>query len=174
VQESGKSARNVLRLASRFQRFLTTGEATRKDLKDIDDQFDASVSQQGDKILTLLDQLKDHAPRGEAQDRVERTCEVWAKWLAGLDSKGRLGYSSLKSAEIESETHGLMLESAVDAETDLFRMLLTFKTSLSSLVRNASTISPMSLEILCGIEEIMLAYEQKQKVLSRIASSLRH
>ncbi len=174
MQESGKSARNVLKLASRFQRFLTTGVATRKDLKDIDDQFDALVSQQGDKILMLLDQLRDHAPRGEVQDRVERTCEVWVKWLTDLDSKGRLGYSSLKSAGIESETHGLLLESAVNAETDLFRMLLTFKTNLSSLVRNISNINPMTLDVLCGVEEIIDAYEQKQKALAKIASSLSH
>jgi len=171
VQESGKSSKNVLKLASRFQRFLATGVATKKDLKDIDDHFDAMVSQQGDKILTLLDQLKDHTPRGESQDLVERTCENWAKWLVSLDSKEKLGYSSLKSSGIESETHGLLLESAVDAETDLFRMLVTFRTNLSSLVRNLSDASSVSLDILNGAEQIMEAYELKQKALLRIASS---
>ena len=174
MQESGKSAKNVLKLASRFQRFLTTGVATRKDLKDIDDQFDAIISQQGDKILTLLDQIKDHVPKGKAQDNVERTCEVWAKWLAGLDSKGKFGYSSLKCAGIESETHGLLLETAVDAETDLFRMLLTFKTNLSSLARNIPNTGPVSLDLLEDAEEIIDAYEQKQKALTKIASSLKH
>jgi hypothetical protein len=174
VQASGKSARNVLKLASRFQRFLSTGVATRKDLKDIDDQFDAMVSQQGDKILTLLDQLKDRLPKGEAQDSVERTCEVWARWLASLDSKGRFGYSSLGSAGIELETHGLLLESALDAETDLFRMLLTFKTNLSSLVRNMSSIGPVSLDMVEGSAEIINAYEQKQKALMKITSSIKN
>jgi len=174
AQETGKSAKNVLKLASRFQRFLSTGVATRKDLKDIDDHFDVLVSQQGDKILTLLDQLKDHASRGEEQEAVARTCEIWAKWLASLDSKGKLGYSSLRTAGIESETHGLLLDSAVDAESDLFRMLLTFKTNLSSLVRNISDFSPVSLDLLSGAEEIIDAYERKQRALVRIASSLRH
>jgi hypothetical protein len=173
VQESGKSARNVLKLASRFQKFLTTGIASRKDLKDVDDQFNALISQQGDKILMLLDQLKDHVQKGEGQERVEQMCEVWAKWLASLDSKGQIGYSNLRSAGIESETHGILLEAAVDAETDLFRMLLAFKTNLSSLVRNVSSGIPSSLDILDTVEEIIGAYEQKQKVLTKISSLLK-
>jgi hypothetical protein len=143
-------------------------------LKDIDDLFNILVSQQGDKILMLLDQLKDHALKGEEQETVARTCEVWAKWLTSLDFKEKLGYSSVRRAGIESETHGLLLESAVDAETDLFRMLLTFKMNLSSLVRNISSLTPMSLDIFSGAEEIMGAYEQKQRAFVRIASSLRH
>src|SRR5579872_1188787 len=84
IQETGKSGRNVLKLASKFQRFLNTGKSSKKDLKQIDDLFTMAVLEQGGAVLQLLDQLKDRIPKTIGKDSIERTFESWTKWLTNL------------------------------------------------------------------------------------------
>src|ERR1700730_8619855 len=82
IQETGKSGKNVLKLASKFQRFLNTGKSSKKDLKEIDDLFSAAIFDQGSAILQILDQLKDKIPKGSHNETtINRSFEIWTKWL---------------------------------------------------------------------------------------------
>ncbi len=175
AQESTKSAKNALKLVSRFQRFLNTGVASRKDLRDIDERFASQISQQGDRILTLLDQLREVAPKSHGQDLLDRTCEVWAKWLSDSDSKENVGYGNLKfSEEISDETQRLLLEGVVDAETHLFQTLLAFKAALSYFLKNPETMEVRnSAEIMGSAKEIIETYLSRQRMLAKIAGSRR-
>ena len=86
IQETGKSGRNVLKLASRFQRFLNTGKSSKKDLKEIDDLFSAAIFDQSSTVLQILDQLKDKIPKGPGKETVDRSFDTLDK--VALDSKG--------------------------------------------------------------------------------------
>ena len=141
TQESAKLSTNALKLASRFQRFLNTGVGTKKILKDVDDRFYSQVSQQGDKILTLLDQLKEIVSKDVSKDVLDQSCEVWAKWLSSLDSKDNLGYCNLRVSEAASDgTQGVLLEGVIDIETHLFQMLFAFKTALSNALKDSDSL----------------------------------
>jgi len=171
IQETGKSGKNVLKLASRFQRFLNTGKSSRKDLKEIDELFSTAVLDQGSAVLQLLDQLKDRIPKTGGKDAIDRTFEGWTKWLTSLKAKENLGYSDLRFMPAEGETQSALLEGAIDAESDLFRSLLAYKSSLAILVRKSGYDVADSKEISEGAEEIYEAFRAKQRILGKMAAS---
>lgn len=175
AQESTKTSKNALKLASRFQRFLKTGVASKKDLKDLDERFNSQLSQQGDRVLTLLDQLREFAAKNGGLDLVNQSCELWAKWLASLDSKENLGFSNLKIADgATDDTHGILLEGVIDAETNLFQMLFAYKSMLSSTIRNAGSIDEMArTSIFECAKEIIDTFQSRQRLLSKIINSQR-
>jgi hypothetical protein len=170
IQETGKSGRNVLKLASRFQRFLNTGKSSKKDLKEIDDLFSAAIFDQSSTVLQILDQLKDKIPKGPGKETVDRTFDSWTKWLSTLKAKENLGYSSLKLIPAEGETQSILLEGAIDAESDLFRSLLAYKSSLANFVRKLEYLEADLKEVSTGAEEIFEAYRIKQRILSKMAA----
>jgi hypothetical protein len=174
-QESTKASRNALKLASRFQRFLNTGVSSKKDLKDVDERLSLQVKQQGDKILTLLDQLKDVATKGAGQGQLEQAFESWVKWISSLDSKDNLGYSSLKSTDgVKDDTLGILLEGVVDAETHLFQMLFAYKSSLSYAIKNPDALDAKSShEFFESGCEIIETYQSRQRMLGKIVNSKR-
>ncbi|MDA4111936.1 MAG: hypothetical protein OK439_05315 [Thaumarchaeota archaeon] len=171
AQETGKTGRNVLKLASRFQRFLNTGKSSKKDLKEIDDLFSMAVLDQGSSVLQLLDQLKDRIPKTDGKDAIDLTFENWTKWLASLKAKENLGYSSLRFLASEGETQSILIEGAIDAESDLFRSLHAFKSYLSVTVRKSAYEVSDSKEISTGAEEIFEAYRIKQRILGKMAAA---
>jgi len=173
TQESTKAAKNALKLASRFQHFLNTGDATKKDLKEIDERFATQVSQQSDKILTLLDQLREVVPRNNGQEYLFRTCESWSKWVLTLDSRENLGYSNLKLGDgAADETLGVLLEGVVDSETHLFQMIFAFKSSISSALKVPESLDARScLDFSEGAKEIMECFQSRQRMLAKIANS---
>lgn len=168
VQESGKSTKNVLRLASRLQRFLNTGKASKQDLKAIDAQFISLVSDYGDKILQLLDQLRERMPKTKGRDAVNQTCQRWMKWLDELNSKSRECYSNVQVSRVAAQN--ALLESVVDAESDFFRMLGAFNSTLDSFVRKSSYELPNAGEISNSVDEILELYNLRQRLLAKVAS----
>lgn len=171
AQESTKSSKNALKLASRFQRFLNTGIASKKDLKEIDERFSSQISQQGDKILMMLDQLKETVPSRRGNEVLERTCDAWAKWLSSLDSKENLGYSNVRYSD---GVENALLESVIDAETHLFQMLIAYKSSVSFGLKNPSEFEGSTLAALQeGTAEIFETFQQRQKILGKISNSKR-
>jgi hypothetical protein len=169
-QESTKISTNALKLASRFQHFLNTGEGSKKDLKEVDDRFNSQISQQGDKILTLLDQLREIVPKEASKALLDQACETWAKWLSGLDTKEILGYAHLKVSEAASDgTQGILLESVLEAETHLFQMLFAIKAALSSALKDPdSTNERACADLSLGINEIMETYQTRQRILGKV------
>ncbi len=166
VQESGKS-KNVLKLASKLQYFINTGKSSKRDLKQIDYQIALIISDQGAKISQLLGELKDRTPKVKGRDALEWTCTDWKNWLTRLDSKDVLGYADISA---ESEARSAILESAVDSDTDMFRMLSAFNVSLTACVRKSSYEVPNSDEIQTSAKEILDAYQTKQRVLAKLRS----
>ncbi|HYB03796.1 MAG TPA: hypothetical protein VED17_05000 [Nitrososphaerales archaeon] len=175
AQESTKISTNALKLASRFQRFLNTGVGSKKDLKDVDDRFNSQLSQQGDKILTLLDQLKEVVSKDISKDVLDQSCEFWAKWLSSLDSKDNVGYSNLRISDAASDgTQGVLVEGVIDAETHLFQMLFAFKTALSNALKDSDSMDENAcLDISSGAREIIETYHSRQRILEKIAGSKR-
>ena len=167
VQESGKSTKNVLKLASRLQRFLNTGKASKQDLEDIDAQFVTFVSERGEKILRLLDQLQVGMQKTKRRDSVNQIYERWSKWLAQLDTEDFQGYSTVRRTRIDAQN--TLLESAVDAESDLLEMLNVFDISIAAFVRKSSYELPDVEEISKSAEEILEKYELRQRILSKAA-----
>jgi len=173
-QESTKAAKNALKLASKFQRFLTTGVASKKDLKEVDERFISQLSQQSDKVLTLLDQLRELVSPNQRQEFLEPACEIWVKWVSSLDSKSNLGYSAVKFGDSSDVTQGVLLESVVDSETNLFQMLYALKLTLSTAVRNPDSLDGKAcLEILEGAREIIDSFQSRQRMLGKIVN-LKH
>ncbi len=170
IQEAGKSGRNVLKLASRFQRFLNTGKSSKKDLKEIDDLFSTAISDQGTTVLQLLDQLKDKIPKGTGKEIVDHTFDSWTRWISTLKAKENLGYSNLKLIPAEGETQSILLEGVVDAESDLFRSLLAYKSTLGNLVRKSELTTVDFKDVSAGAEEIFEAYRIKQRILSKMTA----
>jgi hypothetical protein len=173
VQESTKVSSNALKLASRFQRFLNTGVGSRKDLRDVDERFMSQLSQQGDKILTLLDQLRELVPKGLPQEALNQSCEAWAKWLASCDSKENLGYSNLKASDGGSDgTQGVLLEGVIDAETHLFQMLYAYKVTLTNALKDPDSLDERLIgDISEGAREIMETFQSRQRILGKIVRS---
>ncbi len=170
MQESTKISTNALKLASRFQRFLNTGIGSKKDLKDIDDRFNSQVTQQGDKILTLLDQLREVTAKEASKEILSQSCEVWARWLGSLDAKELLGYSNLKVSDSTlDDTQGVLVESVLEAETHLFQMLFGLKATLSNALKSPDGFDEKECgELLMGAKEIMETYQSRQKMLGKI------
>jgi hypothetical protein len=170
TQESSKVSSNALKLVSRFQRFLDTGVGSKKDLKDVDARFFSQVSQQGDKILTLLDQLREITPKKQGPRELDQSCEFWAKWLSSLNSKENLGYSSLKTSEgsVDS-TQGVLLESVVDIETHLFQTLFAFKSLLSNVLKE-SLNDKTEAEISNSARDIIDTYQTRQRMLGKLVN----
>jgi phage terminase small subunit len=165
VQEKGKS-KSVLKLASKLQHFVDTGKASRSDLKEIDNQISLVASDQGRKILQLLEQLKEKTQKGRRS--LEQTCADWSDWLAKLDSKHALGYSDV---HVENgEGRSAILESLIDADTDIFRMLSAFSFSSASWLRKASYNTTDFKEIRESALDIMSAYHTRQRILSKLRS----
>src|SRR5579872_3259461 len=170
IQETGRSGKNVLKLASKFQRFLKTGKSSKKDLKEIDDLFSTAIFDQGSAVLQILDQLKDKIPRGSGKEIIERSFDAWTKWLANLKARENIGYSSLRLIPAEGETQSILLEGAIDAESDLFRSLMAYKSSLGNLVRQSEYETADYKEIADGAEEIFEAYRIKQRILGKMTA----
>ncbi len=169
VQESGKSTKNVLKLASRLQRFLDTGKASKQDLEDIDAQFIAFVSERGEKILGLLDQLQERMQKTKRSESINQIYEKWSKWLSQLHTADFQGYLSVRGTRIGSQN--ALLESAVDAESDLLGMLNAFNNSIAAFVRKSSYELPDVEEISRSAEEILEMYEMRQRILSKAAGA---
>ncbi len=167
VQESGKS-KNILKLAAKLQHFIDTAKASKRDLKEIDNQISFVALDQGRKILQLLEQLKERTPKVKGSDSLEQTCTDWKNWLTELDSKKVLGYSDVGVENGESRS--AILESAIDADTDMFRMLSAFSTSLASLIKKLSYEVPNYKEIQSDSQEILDAYNTRQKIVSKLQS----
>jgi hypothetical protein len=171
IQQTGRSSKNVLKLASKFQRFLNTGKSSKKDLKEIDDHFSAAIFDQGSAVLQILDQLKDKFPRGSDNEIIARCFDSWTKWLANLKARENIGYSNLRLLPAEGETQSILLEGAIDAESDLFRSLLAYKATLASLVRKAEYNASDYREISSGAEEIFEAFRIKQRILGKMSAA---
>lgn len=169
VQESSRSQKSVLKLASKLQHFLNTGTASKRDLKSIDTQITQLTRHQGDRIMDLLDQLKDRIPKSKGRETVEQACATWAKWLSSLDSKQNMGYADL-TLEQGSDNGRALVESTIDAETDVFRMLAAFNSSLLAYLRQASYKVPDSREISGCAGEIIEAYQSRQKLLAKLSA----
>jgi hypothetical protein len=172
AQESTRSVKNALKLASKFQHFLNTGVASKKDLKDVDERFISQVSQHGDRILSMLDQLKEISSSTEGQESLSLACELWAKLLSNLDSKENLGYSNLKFVEgVTDDAQGSLLEAVVDAETHFFHMLLALKSTLSSSLKNPESLDGgFCTSILGNAKEVIDGYHSRQRLLAKIVN----
>jgi hypothetical protein len=174
-QESTKAGKNALKLASRFQHFLNTGVVSKKDLKEIDERFSSQISQQGDRVLTVLDQVREGSS-GKVREVMDETCEFWAKWLSTLNSKETLGYSNLKITDGGwDETSIALLEGVVDSESHLFQMLFALKSSLSAAVKNPDSASDARLaqEFAAGTKEVVESFHLRQRMMAKIASAKR-
>lgn len=152
---------------------MSTGSATKKDLKEIDERFSSQFSQQCDKILTVLDQLRDVIQSGDGRDLINNACEEWAKWIGSLDSSEVIGYSSVRTGEGASEeVLGVLLERVVDSETDLFQMLYALKSSLTVCLKYPQNIDlEMCRELSFGTREIMEIFQIRQKLLVKITGA---
>jgi len=141
----------------------------------VDERFVSQVSQQGDKILTLLDQLRELVPKALSPEVLNLSCEIWAKWLASLDSKENLGYSNLKASDGGSDgTQGVLLEGVIDAETHLFQMLFAYKTTLSNALKDPDSLDDRGLvDISEGAKEIIETFQSRQRILGKIVRSRR-
>ncbi len=143
-------------------------------LKEVDERFFSQISQQGDKILTLLDQLREIISPNQGRDILDPACDIWAKWLSGLDGKSNLGYSNLKLSESDDGTRGVLLEAVVDSETHLFQMLFALKATLTLALKNPdSSEAASSLEILNGTRDIIEGFQSRQRMLGKIVN-LKH
>lgn len=168
IRESGKSTKNALKLASRLQHFLSTGKVTRQILKDLDAQFISAVSEYGEKIKKSLDQLKDYVPKSKWRDALEQIDDKWMKWLTGLKSRNCLGYSDIPTTS--SKTQISMIDSVVDTESDLMRMLSAFSVSIVNSIKKSSYELPNIDEISKNVDEILAAYGARQRILMDAAT----
>lgn len=168
MQESGKSKKSVLKLASRLQHFLNTGKASKQDLKAIDKNFRQLLSGNGKKVLQLLDELRERAPKAKGRDALDSTCEQWSRWVSDLENENPAGYSSLNLAS--GDARSALLEASIDADADLARMLLTFSATLANSIRKSSYEIPDAKDISGSAEEIFEAYRTRQKLLARISA----
>ncbi|MGH2639009.1 MAG: hypothetical protein ACRDF4_06985 [Rhabdochlamydiaceae bacterium] len=167
VQESSKSQKNVLKLASKLQHFLNTGKASKQDLKAIDSQISQITADQGDKILKLLDQLKEGVAKSKGRDLIQQVCDDWAKWLSSMDSKKSRGYSGVRPEK--SDSRNALVEATIEADSEVFRMLSAFNASLALWVRQASHEVPDFKEISSCAHEIIDAHATRQKILAKIS-----
>jgi hypothetical protein len=167
VQESGKTGKSVQKLATRLQRFANTGKASKRDLVDIDCQLRNALFEHAKKITRLLDQLSDHASQEKAADLILRVRSQWSDWLSDLESRDSLGYSDVKFEKQAGQN--AILDSIMDADSELFNMLSAFNSALVSNVERSSYQIPDFDQVYSGAIEIIETYQSKQRMLSRLA-----
>ena len=148
-----------------MQLFVSTGNASKHDLNEIDDQVIGTFVEYGRRILQMIDQLLAHAPKNELIG--SKISSEWSNWLSGLNSKKMSGYSDVKFENEDGVI--IMLESAIDIDSELFGMLASFKSSLAATVGKASYELPNFDEIYLNEREIIEEYWDRQRVLSRIS-----
>jgi gamma-glutamylcysteine synthetase len=171
VQESRKSSKNVLKLASKLQRFVVTGKASKQDLRAIDENFRLGLIDQGKKTLQMLDQLREHIPKIRGKDSVEDAIGCWSNWIAHVESHSPLtGYCAINSSKMGFQN--VLLEEAIDVDADLVRMMLAFNSSLAMVLRKCSYEVPDTKEIAQSVVEIMDAFGTREKLLNKLASSM--
>ena len=164
TQQSSRAAKSVPRLASKLQRFASTGKVSKQDLRAIDEQLNAILLDQTRKIMKLLDQLKHHSPKEERSVAMKKVCEDWALWISQIESRNAAGYSNVKLQDDESRA--ALLESVISADADLFSTLSAFHGWLVEKVGKSSYEIPDFEEIKRSAMEIMEIHSSRQKTIS--------
>ncbi len=167
IQESSKSSRNALKLASRLQRFLVTGKISKKDLEAIDAHYSTLLLGQGKHVFEMLEQLVEHVPRSKGRESLEGACESWRKWVSIIEGGGYLGYSG--AFPQRNEFKSALIEEVIDLDTDLSRMIMVFNESLTSTLRKSSYELPDVEEIGETVQEILEIYSTRERTLRKIA-----
>lgn len=119
----------------------------------------------GRRIMQMIDQLQDHAPRNE--QIASKMASEWSSWLSELNSNKMSGYSDVEFEKEDGLT--AMLESIMDIDSELFSMLAWFKTSLAAKMGRASYELPNFDEIYSNEREIIEEYNNRQRILSRLS-----
>ena len=168
VQESGKADRNAFVLASRLQRFLTTGKLPKKDLKTIDVYFATFLKDQAKRSLELLERLSEHIPKSKGKETLDSIRDSWNRWISALESGEVPGYSGIHVTRVEQQN--VMLEEIVDIDTDLTRMLMTLNTTLTTFLRQSSYEVPNVKQLSESFEEVLKIYDSRSKLLAKFSS----
>ena len=168
VQQSSKPTKSVPKLASKLQHFATTGRVPKQDLKTIEDLLATILLDRTKKIMQLLDQLADHAPKEKKSGSLAKVCGDWSEWISQLESKRGLGYCNVKYNS--RVNHATILESIIDTDADLFSMLSAFNDWLIGKVGRSSYEMPDFDEVHSSAKEIMNTHRNRQKMISRLAA----
>jgi len=171
VQESNKSSKNVLKLASKLQRFIDTGKAAKSDLKAIDEVFRSLLIDQGRRGQQMLEQLQEHVPKAKGKDALSDACITLSNWIRSLESSEnnlQTGYANIDPSKIGYQN--VLLEEVVDYDSDISRMLVAFNTSLAESLRKSSYEVPDSKEIFQGVQEIIQLFNVREKILLKASS----
>jgi hypothetical protein len=166
VQQSSRPTKSLPKLASKLQHFANTGKVPKQDLRAIDDQLNAILLAQTKKIMQLLDQLGDHAPKEKKSGSLPKVCGDWSEWISQLESKHVLGYSDIKYQS--SANHAAIMELIIDTDTELFTMLSAFNNWLVAKVGRSSYELADFDEIYSSAKEIADTYRNRQKMISRL------
>ena len=165
TQETGKVDRSILVLASRLQKFVSTGLSTKKDLKAIDTHLTQFLVKEARKALESLEQLGYHFPKTTTQESLGPLCDSLSNWIAHLGSKDTVGYSDVAATKGESA----LLEQVVDLDSDLATMMIGVNTCLSGCLAKSSYEVPDTREITREVEEILSLYSSREKMLSKVS-----
>ena len=171
VQESNKSSKNILKLASKLQHFIDTGRATKSDLKAIDEVFRSLLIDQGRRGLQMLEQLQEHVPKSKGKDSLDEACSKWSRWVSSIESAEKefpAGYANVDPSKIGYQN--VLLEEAVDYDSDISRMLVAFNSALADSLRKSSYQIPDGEEINEGASEIIELFNVREKILLKASS----
>ena len=165
TQETGKVDRSILVLASRLQKFVSTGLSTKKDLKAIDAHLTQFLLKEARKALESLVQLESQIPKTASQEGFGPICASLSAWIAHLVSKEIVGYSDIAATKGESA----LLEQVVDLDSDLATMMIEVNACLSGCIAKSSYEIPDTREITREVEEILDLYNSREKLLLKVS-----
>ena len=168
IQESEKSKKSVLKLASKLQHFLNTGKASKQDLKAIDKNFQQTIYDNGRKIWQMLEEVQLRIPKAKGKDTIDSICTKWAKWLDEIRVNAPLGYCDLKLAQ--GSIPSALLEATIDADSDLFRLLISYDSMMDDCIKRSSYVVPNVNDIAEGAEAVLEAYVTRQNLMSRLSA----
>ena len=146
---------------------MNTGRASKQDLKSIDRNFQQSLQDGGRKIWQMLEEIRLRVPKTQGKDTIDAVCARWSKWLDELKTAAPFGYCDLKLSQSKIPT--ALLEASVDADADLFRLLISYDSMVSDFIRRSSYEVPNVKEIAEGVQGILDAYTVRQNLMSRIS-----
>jgi hypothetical protein len=170
AQESSRSKKSLPKLAAKLQHFANTGKVAKQDLKEIDRNMQLFLQEKGGKCLNILDQLRERTPPAKGKDVLELACNRWAKWVSDITSKPPAGYASVK--EVSGDARSTLFEECVDADADLSGMLISFASSLSESIKKSSYQLPGAGELSKDVEEIVSAYDSREKLMERLSTEV--
>ncbi len=169
LRTSGKAERSVLVLASRLQRFLSTGRATKKDLRDIDLRITTFLSDEGRKALEFLKKLEDRIPILTEKEKIQGTSLSISKWVEQLESEDVPGYCNVQVKHLSRQK--LVLEEIADMDGDIARMISSVNERLESSLSRSSYEIPKLDEIAKSCAEVINAYGLREKLLCEVSAA---